>query len=104
MYERQIIVAATKTKTNIIASVILVIVVFGGIFYYLWVPAPGYVSKKATDSRFHPSGGTSKKEDGSYLVNLKNRLNELISEYKKQKEKDANASEKYDFHKKKRWS
>ncbi|NOR85694.1 hypothetical protein GQ473_06265, partial [archaeon] len=105
MADSQIIVASTKTKNTMVVSVLILIVLFAGIIYYLWVPAPGYVpGKKHVSASIPYVGATKKTEDVSFLVNVKNRLNELIDDYKKQKEKEANAPEKYDFHKKNRWS
>ena len=97
---KSVLDASSATK-NIIVTTIIIIIVLAGVFYYLWVPAPGHTEKK---TRGFGAPHTPQAKINPFLAKLKSRINETIEDYKKQKEKEANAPPKYNFHKKNRWS
>ena len=93
--------ASIAKSSSLIRTVFLAlfsIVAIGAVVYYLWVPAPNEYAKNGNYGRI------PKKSTNPFIAKIKAQVDSVVNEYKKQKETEANAPQKYNFHKKKRWS
>ncbi|MCK4550538.1 MAG: hypothetical protein KAT91_01145, partial [Candidatus Aenigmarchaeota archaeon] len=93
--------ASIAKSSSLIKTVFLAlfsIAAIGALFYYLWVPAPNEYANSGNYGRI------SKKSTNPFIAKIKAQVDNVVNEYKKQKETEANAPQKYNFHKKKRWS
>ncbi|MCK4968798.1 MAG: hypothetical protein KAS12_07120, partial [Candidatus Aenigmarchaeota archaeon] len=103
--DNKLIVAASETKDSVILTVVILVIIIAGIFYYLWVPAPGYEPSNGKIPLAKSLGESNVKTNppADFLTKLKLRINELIGEYHHTKEAEENAPPQYDYHKKKKW-